>query len=427
MRASNLKPRGAAMLPAGSWGEGRGALGVGPRVSIVLYFLLLLAGQYSLDRLDARWEAAGVMGQLNWPLFFFSLLACAAVHRGIQGVRLWTRRGKTFLVTVASLHLYLALSVLWAPAPQEAFRGALLLVLVAGIVALVPFVFGLGPEKAMGFLFKVCVAAAGVYVLGGMSERWWENGRMAVFGGGPNIFARVMSSGIICATYLWGRTGRLPWLAAIPPFFGGLVLSGSRGGMVAFVCAYLFFLVLTLRKTRAWLVKWSIMCGLLVLLAFSDYGVRILRPVLTGRFMVYTLQQKQYGERDTYAAAAWQLFRESPILGVGVDGFKELSGTGAVYAHNLVLAVASEGGAIGLFFLLLAGIVVVTARRKAKSLEHLTALSLAVFYFGASQFSGGYYDCRWLWVMGALYLLPSTTSHRVRLRLVRRSPLVAAL
>jgi len=77
--------------------------------------------------------------------------------------------------------------------------------------------------------------------------------------------------------------------------------------------------------------------------------------------------------------------------------------------HNLILAVASEGGAIGLFFLLLSGIAIVRGRRSPKSLEHLTALSLAVFYFGASQFSGGFYDCRWLWVLGALYLLPATT------------------
>jgi len=311
-----------------------GRLGVGPRVSIILFFLLLLAGQYSLERLDQQWEMAGQLGQLNWPLFFFALLACLAVHRGVKGVRVWTPSGKTFLVAVVALHLYMALSILWAPAPQEAFRNALLLVLLAATVLLAPFVFGWRPEKAMGFLFRLCVVAAGVYVFGGMSERWWENGRMAVFGGGPNIFARVMSTGIICATYLWGRTGKLHWLVAIPPFLGGLVLSGSRGGMVAFVCSYLFFLVLTLRNTRAWLVKWSLVGGLLVLLAMSDYGIRILRPVVTGRFMVYTLQQKQYGERDHYAAAAWQLFRVSPIFGMGIDGFKELSGTGAVYAQS---------------------------------------------------------------------------------------------
>jgi O-antigen ligase len=193
--------------------------------------------------------------------------------------------------------------------------------------------------------------------------------------------------------------------------------------MLAFVCSYLLFLLLTLRKTRAWLFKWSLMGGVLALLAMSDFGVRILRPVLTGRFMVYTLQQKNYGERDTYAAAAWQLFLQSPILGMGVDGFKELSGTGAAYTHNLILAVASEGGSIGLFFLLLSGIFLFNGRRKPKSLEHLTALSLAVFYFGASQFSGGYYDCRWLWVLGAMYLLPCTTNRGVRLPLVRRSPL----
>jgi len=416
MQKSNLKRGARAFSSEMLLGRDQNRLGVGPRVSIILFFLLLLAGQYSLDRLDPRLDFASDLGQLNWSLFFFSLLAAVAVNRGVKGARIWTKKGKMFLVTVVALHLYLALSILWAPAPQDAFRDILLLVLLAAIVALAPFVFGWRPEKAMAFLFRLCVVAAGLYAIAGMSEHWWENGRMAVFGGGPNIFARVMSSGIICATYLWNRTGQLPWLAAIPPCFGGLVLSGSRGGMVAFVCSYVFFLVLTLRKTRAWLVKWSLLGGLLILLAMSDYGVRILRPVLTGRFMVYTVQQKQYGERDQYAAAAWQLFRVSPIFGMGIDGFKELSGTGAVYAHNLELAVASEGGGIGLFFLLLSGLALVAGRRAPKSLEHLTALSLAVFYFGASQFSGGFYDCRWLWVLGALYLLPVTTREPTPLR-----------
>src|ERR1035438_689255 len=161
MHPSNLKRRTAAMAPPGSVTDDRGRLGVGPRVSIILYFLLLLAGQYSLDRLDQRWEVACLLGQLNWPLFFFALLACVAVHWGPKGVRLWTRKGKAFLATVVALHLYLALSILWAPAPQQAFRDALLLVLLAATVALVPFVFGWRPEKAMGLLFRQIGRASG--------------------------------------------------------------------------------------------------------------------------------------------------------------------------------------------------------------------------------------------------------------------------
>jgi len=135
MQKSNRKRGARAFTSEMLLGRDQNRLGVGPRVSIILFFLLLLAGQYSLDRLDPRLDFASDLGQLNWSLFFFSLLAAVAVNRGVKGARIWTKKGKMFLVTVVALHLYLALSILWAPAPQDAFRDILLLVLLAATVA----------------------------------------------------------------------------------------------------------------------------------------------------------------------------------------------------------------------------------------------------------------------------------------------------
>jgi hypothetical protein len=80
MYESNLKRRGTATLPAGLWVDDRPPLEVGPRVSIVLFFLLLLAGQ-TVERRGA-YTLRGRVGTPAAPsggVCCFALPICRAI------------------------------------------------------------------------------------------------------------------------------------------------------------------------------------------------------------------------------------------------------------------------------------------------------------------------------------------------------------
>ena len=110
------------------------------------------------------------------------------------------------------------------------------------------------------------------------------------------------------------------------------------------------------------------------------------------------------------------MFCNAPVIGVGLDGYRQLSFTGEPYPHNIVLHIAVEGGLIGLLFFLIPLWGLIDRWFSPKELEHTVAASLAFLYFVASLFSGGLYDTRFYWFFAALYMLPK--SHQIEHRSV---------
>jgi O-antigen ligase len=123
------------------------------------------------------------------------------------------------------------------------------------------------------------------------------------------------------------------------------------------------------------------------------------------RFVTETFQQGYTSGRGDLFKYALHLFLERPFLGTGVNGFSVVSSLGEYdkYVHNLPLAVASEGGIVGLFLLINAWVQLRhefgRVPRAERSLEARAAGYCGVFVGGASLFSGDYYDARLMWIL----------------------------
>ena len=93
--------------------------------------------------------------------------------------------------------------------------------------------------------------------------------RLAVLGGGPNVFARLMGMLALGALYFWYRRGQA-WLW-IPVAAAGVVLAlltGSRGGSLAIIGGVLTFFVVGRVQVRR--------LAILALLATAAVGVATL-------------------------------------------------------------------------------------------------------------------------------------------------------
>lgn len=130
-----------------------------------------------------------------------------------------------------------------------------------------------------------------------------------------------------------------------------LVLASFRTGWL--VLAVIWLAWLSRRSARSWLIAAAIVLVAVPLLV---------EPVrnLAGSDYVQerVVSQTNVNARETAFNQAWQLFKEEPVLGVGLNGFQVdplvLSAPGEVVTpHNLWLGVLAETGLVGAIGLLM--------------------------------------------------------------------------
>jgi O-antigen ligase len=372
----------------------------------------VLAGQFGLDRIDPRFESLGLFGQARFWMFFPAALAVLRMNAPIGSRSALSSGNKRYVAMVILLHLYLAISALWTPRLLEGSQfvsnsnevyGVLLL---AGMAALVPRLFREATDEKIGFLFRFLLITGIVYAVGGLSGAWHDadNDRMAAFGGGANVFARILGMGTLSSIYFWLRSKRIIWLTPLPLFGAGIVLSGSRGSMLAFGLSLTFFVLIGFREiTARWRGGVIAICGLMAILSMSSLSSRVF-PYWQERFIEQSLEDRYDSDRLVLFSQAVETFSDHPTFGVGLDGFRRLSDFGE-YTHNLFLQFAAEGGIIGLTLLILALIGGVRAWVRSPTLEQRLLFVLAIFVLTAQMFSGSYYDARYMWLFfGVLWV-----------------------
>lgn len=313
-----------------------------------------------------------------------------------------------WITLVLVLHLYIATTALWTPNSEDALVRLPQVIALAVLLLLVPPIFLERPEASMNWLLKLCFWTSLVYAAGGIfgPRSWWEGTRMAAFEGGPNVFVRIMATGIISATYLWRRTSRARWLAPLPLLLICGVMSGSRGGLIAMIFGCSLYWLLTLPAARKKL-RAAVCCvlSLPALLALVPGSFQeSLAEVVQVRYVRLTFEELYLSGRGETWGAAWKSFVAHPFFGVGLNGQEAISG----YPHNIILNILSEGGLIGFVLLVMTFFLLVPRWFRARALEHTTAFALGVLYLVANCFSGTYYDYRFMWLFFLLYLIPAT-------------------
>ncbi|WP_433307157.1 O-antigen ligase family protein [Actinoplanes sp. CA-030573] len=384
-----------------------------PRPTLVvigLAFVTTLAGHFTLDRLGLTIPVLNDSRVLLFSavVMSFVLEATAASRRaGSRVTRLGAALGtRRCLHPVLVLFGYQMLSASWAP-PGAVINDVLTdLVAETVLVCVYAALAEWDGDRVIRITLTSLYGAAWLYFLYAASGRGHTaSGRWAAFGGGPNVFVRVMILGMLAAVYLYCRDGdRLIWLIGVPPFLVGALGSGSRGGLTALgitagVALPRLWRILGTRRFIRPLVLFAVMCAAL----WSVFGPTVV-ALSQNRLAVATLKEHYTSGRDVLYEKGLEVFYEHPVLGVGVHGFSVSANVGSagIYVHNLPLAVAAEGGVVGVMLLIAAFIALrreyarVPYRRR--SLEARTAASCGILIGCAGLFSGDYYDSRLMWI-----------------------------
>lgn len=385
------------------------------RLVLLAVYVAMLAGTFSLRRLNPGFPSAGLR-ELSIVLCLVAVWAWRVVQRGrlrsafpTVGVEWW------FLMWIG----YSALSGLWAPYGAEVGLRLGDLAAMTGFLFLARVVASRVSVKALSAVFAWLLATALVYLLDALAAGPEANHRYSAFLGGPNIFGRVEALGIVAALYYAARYRRTWAFTAVPVFAVGVVLSGSRGAIIAFVVAMFVVGMPLLRRVPAHAWALLAVAGAFGIVVF---GAEIVSAVHSSdiyqRFFVQTLQQHYSSGRNWIYSSAWDLGKAHPIFGSGLDGYFGRYGSlhGAVYAHNILLENFADGGLIGVS-LVLATLIsggIAIWRWRPLTMETRAAAMAAVFVLFSAMFSGGFYDTRFIWFLGLIAMILARRGHEER-------------
>ncbi|ATB43168.1 hypothetical protein CYFUS_008648 [Cystobacter fuscus] len=395
--------------------------------------LYVLAGRWGFHRLaNANPEPDPFLELRLWIVLASVVLATLGLlHRAHRAARPGESRPDTRLAMALLLFLgYLCTSALWAPDAEFAL-GKLYDLTLVGVMSVG---FGLAAlrqpaVRVLDAFWTVVVLATGLLALTGVSQLLGGGGgaRLAVLGGGPNIFARLMGLFALGALYFWNRRGQT-WLW-IPMAAAGVLLAlltGSRGGTAAILAGVLTFLVVgRIPLRRLALLSVLATAAVLVVITFTPLGKALSRS-MEERFLRLTLnyeggsdtESKVYlSGRESLYAAAYELGLDNPVAGAGLAAFPAL-GLG-VYPHNLFLEVFCEGGALGLALLGWTLLAFLRAAFRGRHRIDGATVGAVVLVLLGSQSSGDLYDTRALFLL----MVMSSCTLSTRTAFVPSSPI----
>ncbi|WP_028925031.1 O-antigen ligase family protein [Pseudonocardia acaciae] len=374
-----------------------------PRLLVLALFVATLMGRFTLDRIgmpeftdfDLRIVAIG------------GLLALVLMWRTLPVAHHYHNRWPPSMLLVLALICYLATTVFWAPAQARAAEAATDLGYLALLLVITVTISAPDPEHARRTMLVLLWIAGVTYAAHGLVIGQTDvQGRTTAFGGGPNVYVRVVVLGLIAAVALAVLHRRKLFLIPIPALVVAAILSGSRGGAVAAVGTALFVAILYRRRISRRAVAGASVIAVGVLLA----GAAVLGSGAAGspqqRFVVGLFQRGQFSDRPALLDQALSIAIRHPVFGGGLDSFFAEFGQSEdlSYPHNLVVDVAATGGLIGAALLVACAVAFVAEGRPWRGLptDRVAFVAAALFIAIAAMFSGDLYDSRFLWVFAAL-------------------------
>lgn len=375
-----------------------------------LLVLLLVCGRWTLSRVTSM-----DLGWLGEPrvLVALALLVLVASPGLREHASPLARQGSTRTMLRMLLFFgYMALSSLWAPDGADPNKVVELgLVLVAGFSAL--RLIGLvEPQRAMELVWRWLLPLLAAFAVLGIAFGGAGGGRLAVLGGGPNVFGRNM--GILCvAAFAMGLRRRNDGLTLGGMVVAGalVVLSGSRGALLATaggMAVVLYFNTSRIRKVvTVGLVVAVVTIGVLEL---TDFGAQVLE-MFRHRVLQLAVEDRYDSGRTAVYQSAWELGLDAPLFGIGLAGFAVAGNH--VYPHNVFLEVFCEGGLVGVVLLMLLlwpPLAAIARRRSGADPRDHAAFIVALI---SAQFSGDLYDTRTVFVL-AIFLVMLTSTSRDR-------------
>ena len=233
----------------------------------------------------------------------------------------------------------------------------------------------------LGNNFSSAVAAYPSLLVNIMGETYL---RATGFFPDPHIFSYYVAMAVPLSIVYWKKGGFLSWPHLMTALLlVSFLLSFSRGGYVAAVFSFFWFLVLSFffyKKQKLALLM--IIAGFfLVGIVFSPVGARFISSFVSG--------DGSRSERLELISQATEAIKERPFLGVGLGNYPlwvkpEAESREPIYVHNIYLDIAVELGLVGLgFFLMgLLGALLVSLRKWLLYKDsYYLAIHIALIYF----------------------------------------------
>ena len=394
------------------------------RAAGVFFALWFILGRADVSRFTRSvgledWTLAGSPRYLVGAAAVIVLLLAAKGQVRVDG---W--RGP-LAVVIGALGLLAGASVWWSPDETLALAKAQDVALVLCVTLAVTTL--LGPIPRAEALWEAFVVSAGLMalsllLLGLLQATTTDVGRISALGGGPNVFGRNMLL-VLAGAVLMLRRGRffgpIGFAVLATSTLIGVVLSGSRGALLALA---VMGLLLALHKVRS-LRGVATLGALAALVGLGPMSVE--HPVLDrtaatweSRVVRATLAEQHLAGRDRLYAEALTVWRENPVLGLGLGSFQTRSRLR--YPHNIVLETGAELGTIGagLLILFLLGGFVCSVRAFR---QHPELLALWVGLLVHAMVSGDMYDSRGVFLLSAM-AVALTAGGRTQFEVVGSSP-----
>lgn len=259
----------------------------------------------------------------------------------------------TFLV-------FAMLSTLDAALPREHaedVRALTLAVLMALVIAAIAA--DVGPEVVRRFLGFGSIAAS-LFLIVAPDERGWSGARLSALGQDPNELASYLGATVAIFAYLliFGKAARRSVMFArfllVGLILAGLLVTGSRGGLIATVAALILSVPLSgrvsVRSIRN-LMGIALALGVLGLVGYLTIDPALLPVESTSLSRFFDAGAQSSNDRAGGRVGLYQLAFETmlrhPVLGVGAGGFSPGDDTETWFtlgAHNTFLAAGSQYG-----------------------------------------------------------------------------------
>ncbi len=359
--------------------------------------LFVLSGRWSPTRIFDLGPPTPALRPGTWAAVALLLIMLVPVagRRGSNANQLVVSA-----VTTLSLAFlgYMIMTTAWTPdasyAASKAYELATLWIAVLGLYL---GLSTLNPTTLNGAIWQWILIITGILATIALFSTFGAYQRVAVLGGGPNVFGRNMGLlAIACLSRVLRSSRPLAWSAALAIACLLVVLSGSRGAMIAASLGLVAALLWARARPARLVVLFAL--GLpfaMLLISYSSIGSQAVE-IFNFRVGHLLVEQGYTAGREDTLRRAFELGIRHPVFGVGLAGFADAGGV--KYPHNVFLEAFCEGGSVGL--LLLSALVISAAwivLRGGRRWDPAT-VGAAVLLLIASQFSGDLYDTRGLFI-----------------------------
>ncbi|MFT3894511.1 MAG: O-antigen ligase family protein [Anaerolineales bacterium] len=335
--------------------------------SVIKFLSIIVFGCAILNYIIYKPHEPLVRSSQNTIILIFLLVALISVFVALDPTRVLERMAK--LLRVVALYFF-TINLIRS---EKHFRIALWLFIIGGVLCTL---YGFFDPAQVGQRFQGAL-------------------------GQPNGYALTMTPRIPIALALmnveknfWKKLSLLIMGAFISY---GIILSGSRGGLLAVSLALILFLLFQKNK-----IVWFAATTLIFVIGYLVMPEEIkLRVGLTDTPASSDLGNST-DRRLTYQVYGMDLFQEHPVLGIGLDGFAEAYAQSEYrflihtrdlrVAHNTYLEIATGTGVVGLIpFLGILLSALFTAWKYSRGKYVYLNLSLAILSTGLFAALGGYY------------------------------------